>query len=145
MNGAAINPALVRRHADALTARAGRVNRAVEFTREIKRLCWEKAGIVREGGLLEEARDELDETRRGLAACGGSEPARLIEAIEAENMCLSARAVVESALMRTESRGAHYRTDYPESNDARWRVNVFVKKDENSLLARTRPVGAHAW
>ena len=145
MNGAAINPALVKAHADALTARAGSANRAVEFTREIKRLCWEKAGIVREGGLLEEARDELDEARRGLAACGGSEPARLIEAIEAENMCLSARAVVESALMRTESRGAHYRTDYPEPDDARWRVNVFVKKDENSFLACTRPVGAHAW
>ena len=50
MNGAAVNPALVKAHADALTARAGRVNRAVEFTREIKRLCWEKAGIVRERG-----------------------------------------------------------------------------------------------
>ena len=145
MNGAAINPALVRRHADALTARAGRVNRAVEFTREIKRLCWENAGIVREGALLEEARDELTEIERGLAACGGSAPARLIEAIEAENMCLSARAVVESALMRTESRGAHYRTDYPESDEARWRVNVFVKKNENALLACARPVGAHAW
>ena len=61
----------------------------MEATREIKRVCWENAGIVREGVLLEEAREELED-------------------VEAENMCLSARAVVESALMRTESRGAHY-------------------------------------
>ena len=54
-------------------------------------------------------------------------------------MCLSARAVVESALMRTESRGAHFRTDYPKSDEARWRVNVFVKKDENALLAQRPP------
>ena len=98
----------------------------MEATREIKRVCWENAGIVREGVLLEEAREELED-------------------VEAENMCLSARAVVESALMRTESRGAHYRMDYPESDDARWRVNIFVKKDEKDFLAQARPVGRHAW
>ena len=100
---------------------------------------------MREGVLLEEAREELEDVERGLAECGGSEPARLVEAVEAENMCLSARAVVESALMRTESRGAHYRMDYPESDDARWRVNIFVKKDEKDFLAQARPVGRHAW
>ena len=112
----------MRRHADALTARAGKLRRGAEATREIKRVCWENAGIVREGVLLEEAREELEDVERGLAECGGSEPAQLVEAVEVENMCLSARAVVESALMRTESRGAHYRMDYPESDDARWRV-----------------------
>ena len=138
-------PALAKAHADALAARAGRPNRAVDLVRELKRLCWEKAGIVREQALLEEARGALEEVQRALASCGGSEPARLVEAVEAENMCLSARAVVEAALMRTESRGAHYRTDYPEPDDARWRVNVFVKKNENALLARARPIGRHAW
>ena len=138
----AADPGLARRGADALTARAGRTGRGVEIAREIKRVCWENAGIVREGGLLEEARAELADAGRGLADCGGSEPARLVEAVEAENMCLSAQAVVEAALMRTESRGAHYRTDYPESDDARWRVNVFVKKTDDGFSALSRPVGA---
>lgn len=141
-NGAAAAPALVRRHADALAARAGRTGRAVEAAREIKRICWENAGVVREGGLLAEARDELAGVVRGLAKCGGSEPARMVEAVEAENMCLSARAVVEAALMRTESRGAHFRTDFPETDEARWRVNVFVKKEENDFFASTLPVGS---
>ena len=142
VNGAAINPALARSHADALTARAGRRNRAVELTREIKRVCWENAGIVREGGLLEEARAELAGVERGLNSCGGSEPARLVEAVEAENMCLSAQAVVESALTRAESRGAHFRTDYPDADEANWRVNVFVKKNENGFSAHLLPVGS---
>ena len=140
-NGAA-DTALARRHADALAARAGRLNRGVELAREIKRVCWENAGIVREGGLLEEAREELAGIGRGLTDCGGSEPARLVEAVEAENMCLSAQAVVEAALMRTESRGAHYRTDYPEPDEARWQVNVFVKKTGDGFSALSRPVGA---
>ncbi len=138
----AADTALARRHADALAARAGRPGRAVELVREIKRVCWENAGIVREGGLLEEARTELAGVGRGLADCGGSEPARLVEAVEAENMCLSAQAVVEAALMRTESRGAHYRTDYPEADDARWRVNVFVKKEDDGFFVFSRPAGA---
>ncbi len=145
VNGTALNQALARSHADALTARAGRPARAVELIRDIKRVCWENAGIVREGTLLEEARGELGRIGQGLTACGGSEPARLVEAVEAENMCLSARAVVEAALMRTESRGAHYRTDYPDPDDARWRVNVFVKKEENAFSARSLPVGSIAW
>ncbi len=138
----AAEPALARRHADALTKRAGRTGRAVELVRAIKRVCWENAGIVREGGPLEEARAELAGVGRGLASCGGSEPARLVEAVEAENMCLSAGAVVEAALTRTESRGAHYRTDYPEPDDARWRVNVFVKKTDDGFFVFSRPVGA---
>ena len=142
-NGAA-DPALARRHADALTARAGRPSRAVELAREIKRVCWENAGIVREGGLLEEARAELGRIGQGLAACGGSEPARLVEAVEAENMCLSARAVAEAALTRAESRGAHYRTDCPDPDDARWRVNVFVKKEGDAFSAASLPVGSIA-
>ena len=141
-NGAQPDIALAKRHADALAARAGRPNRAVELTREIKRVCWENAGIVREAALLEEARAELEEIERALAECGGSEPARMVEAVEAENMCLSARAVVEAALMRSESRGAHYRMDYPEADDARWRVNIFVKKEGGDFLALSRPVGA---
>ncbi|MDE0410234.1 MAG: FAD-binding protein, partial [Alphaproteobacteria bacterium] len=140
-----VDPALARRHADALAARATRMSRAVELAREIKRVCWENAGIVREEGLLEEARAELAGIERGLAACGGSEPARLVEAVEAENMCLSARAVVEAALARTESRGAHYRTDYPGTDEANWRVNVFVKKEGDAYPSVIRPVGAHAW
>ncbi len=138
----AADPALARHHADALTARAGRTGRAVELAREIKRVCWENAGIVREGGLLEEAREELAGAERGLTDCGGSEPARMVEAVEAENMCLSAGAVVEAALMRTESRGAHFRTDYPDPDDARWRVNVFVKKTGDGFSVLSRPVGA---
>ena len=45
---------------------------------------------MREGVLLEEVREELEDVERGLAECGGSEPALLVEAVEAENMCLSA-------------------------------------------------------
>ena len=136
---------LARRGVERVAERGRRAQRPVELIREIKRVCWEEAGIVREGELLEGARGTLAEAQRGLASCGGAEPARLLEAFEAENLCLSARAVVEAALTRTESRGAHYRADYPETDEADWRMNVFVRLEGEAMRAQKRSVGAHAW
>ncbi len=144
--GAGVNPSVVERHADALRTRAGRPNRAAGARREIQRVCWENAGIAREGKSLEEASSRLGELQRDLTTCGGSEPARLLEALEAENLCLGARAVVEAALRRTESRGAHFRLDHPGADDGNWRRNLFVKMGAGaSFLAQKQPVGSHVW
>ena len=35
--------------------------------------------------------------------------------------------------MRTESRGSHYRADYPERNDAEWMTNLFVTREGEEL------------
>ena len=44
----------------------------------------------------------------------------LLSALELENMLDVAEVITESALYRKESRGAQFRTDYPERNDAEW-------------------------
>ena len=44
--------------------------------------------------------------------------------MELINMLQLARLVVESALERTESRGAHYRSDYPKTDDIMWKKNI---------------------
>ena len=43
-----------------------------------------------------------------------------VRAIEARDMVQTAQTIVEAALLRTESRGAHQRTDHPEQNDVVW-------------------------
>lgn len=47
---------------------------------------------------------------------------------ELQNMLLLSKLVVESALEREESRGAHYRRDFPETNDVKWKKNIIKLK-----------------
>ncbi|MFW6208588.1 MAG: FAD-dependent oxidoreductase [Spirochaetota bacterium] len=64
----------------------------------------------------------------------------LLEALEFENMLLYSTAIIESALGRTESRGAHFRTDFPQRDDKRWRVHsLFAFRADKCSLAY-RPV-----
>jgi succinate dehydrogenase/fumarate reductase flavoprotein subunit len=54
-----------------------------------------------------------------------SDKARVLElesALSVRNLALLGRLLATAALRRTESRGAHYRLDYPDTDDARWRV-----------------------
>jgi succinate dehydrogenase / fumarate reductase flavoprotein subunit len=43
-------------------------------------------------------------------------------------------AIVRSALMRQESRGAHYRSDFPEKDEENWNVNIYCKKEGKQMI-----------
>jgi succinate dehydrogenase/fumarate reductase flavoprotein subunit len=45
--------------------------------------------------------------------------------------------VVRSALFRTESRGAHYRLDFPEENNDQWLQNIEVSQKDGSLSLKS--------
>ncbi|KNY29722.1 Fumarate reductase/succinate dehydrogenase flavoprotein-like protein [Pseudobacteroides cellulosolvens ATCC 35603 = DSM 2933] len=51
-----------------------------------------------------------------------------IEDFELHNIVLLSKLVVESALERKESRGAHFRSDYSKTDDQNWQKNIIVKK-----------------
>jgi L-aspartate oxidase len=70
---------------------------------DVRRLAWDRCGIVRTGAGLSEAVSWLEQRRSG----GGKEPG-------ARNQHLVALLIARCALAREESRGGHYRADYPE-------------------------------
>jgi L-aspartate oxidase len=87
----------------------------VELTARVRRLMWEKVGLVRdEAGLLAALR-ELD----GLAAMNPE------AAGEARNLLGIARLVTAAALARHESRGGHFRADVPAA-DPLWQRRLFL-------------------
>jgi succinate dehydrogenase / fumarate reductase flavoprotein subunit len=64
----------------------------------------------------------------------------LEDALELGNMLKAAEAVVFSALQRKESRGAHYRSDYPNRNDTEWLKHTLIFQAKNGLEAHYKPV-----
>ena len=53
-----------------------------------------------------------------------------VHALETDNLLLTAEVMTGDALLRQESRGSHFREDYPERDDRRWLANIFWKMED---------------
>ncbi len=91
----------------------------------LQSLLWDKVGIIRSGEGLKEAADILATWEQNLP-----QPVDR-PSYELNNLILNARLMTEAALFREESRGAHFRTDFPQSSSAWQKHIVFKFKDEN--------------
>jgi len=88
----------------------------------LQSLLWDKVGIVRSGEGLSEAVNTLAAWEKVI------KPATDRPSYELANMVLVGRLMTEAALIREESRGAHYRSDFPNPSDAWVRHIVFRKR-----------------
>ena len=89
---------------------------------ELQTLMWDKVGLARTGADLIATRNELAKWRSADAAN------RLFTDWEDANLLLLSRAVTEAALAREESRGGHYRLDFPNTNQAMAKPITIVRK-----------------
>lgn len=99
--------------------------KASELMRRMQEIMTDKVGIFRRGDLLQEAVDELQalllKSRKiGIATKRPGANPELVTAYRLQKMLKLALCVAYGALQRTESRGAHYREDYPQRDDAQW-------------------------
>jgi L-aspartate oxidase len=88
----------------------------------LQSLMWQEVGIIRSGESLTRARATLASWERRLP------PMSDRSSWELGNMVLTSRLVAEAALLREESRGAHYRTDFPEPRES-WLRHIVFKRD----------------
>ncbi|MFG6105052.1 L-aspartate oxidase [Leptothoe sp. EHU-05/26/07-4] len=120
----------------------------------IGQLVWQSAGIAREANQMNAALDQLEQWKTEFDALPLTQivnraneqknhtlPATLDFTIlrlwtETRNLLTVAKLVLESALFRTESRGGHYRSDYPET-DATWQVHTLV---QDGICLRSQPI-----
>ena len=98
---------------------------AVDLRVAMQEIMTAKVGIFRRGKDLEQAVEELQSLlvrsrKIGVRYSGPGANPELVIAYRTQKMLKLALAVAYGALQRTESRGAHYREDFPRRNDAEW-------------------------
>lgn len=106
---------------------------SAEIESEIKKLrylMWDQVSLVRSEQSLKQAQQSIEDMAERLLQEG-----KASENIGFGNMLKVAKSIVISAMLRQESRGAHYRSDYPET-DSEFDGNVHCRQENGQLVAR---------
>jgi L-aspartate oxidase len=107
---------------------------AVETRQQLQRVMWERVSLRRDAKELTSAQEIL----RGLGSGAVIDP-------ETANLLLVAQLVVSAALARTESRGGHYRLDYPDRDPARdGRHTLLISRAVEERVGAMETAVAHA-
>jgi len=124
---------------DALLAGTGKESAPV-LKEEMQALMTDKVGIFRTGEKLQSAVETLQQLLVRSRNIGvpykavGANP-ELVTAYRTQKMIKLALTIAYGALVRTESRGAHFRNDYPRRNDAEWLKRTLATwKNESDTL-----------
>jgi succinate dehydrogenase / fumarate reductase flavoprotein subunit/fumarate reductase flavoprotein subunit len=110
----------------------------------LEALMWERVGLVRNGPDLGAALAEIVEFQERAARASVPAFRRVnlawTEALDLENLLQVAEMTTRAALARQESRGAHYRSDYPTPDDERWLANVYLRRVDGEARVWDEPV-----
>jgi L-aspartate oxidase len=101
----------------------------------VRRIMWERVGLVRDEAGLGEALRTIAELEKELPAPTGAP----LAVLETRNLLTVGRLVATAALARKESRGAHFRADHPAADPA-WRCRQVVTRSGDGLRISAEPV-----
>lgn len=110
-----------------------------QMKKDIQKLMWEKVSIVRNEENLKEALKTLLEMKENLDDLDVKDTKQyntsLITALEVINMVEIAILIVKSAILRRESRGAHFREDFPETDES-WKRSIVIGPTKIKYMKR---------
>jgi fumarate reductase flavoprotein subunit len=125
--------ALAEPERSAREARGAGQGNCADLRRALQEIMWRGAGVLRSEQGLQDALRELSGIRGALPGNPpGSSP--FVREMELQNMLSVAEAIVRAALARRESRGSHYRSDYPGTDEAQARHILLRKEGEGAGL-----------
>ncbi len=96
----------------------------VDIRNSLTSLMWRAVGVRREAESLEDAATTIDRWQRYVLPQAFGD----VSGWELQNMLTVARLITEAARRRTESRGVHFRSDFPDTDDARWRRHIAFRR-----------------
>ncbi|HEU4823325.1 MAG TPA: FAD-dependent oxidoreductase, partial [Nitrososphaeraceae archaeon] len=123
------------------------VKEPTKFRNEIQELMEQNAGIVREQTKLQKGLKRILELKnefysnkddiniKEFRIDGNNNSENIVLTWQVKSSLIACEAIIRGALIRQESRGAHYRSDFPKLDDERWNVNIYCKKEVKEVSA----------
>ena len=116
-----------------------------EFRERLYDVMWRDVGILREAAGLRRAAEALETLAGDVAHAGVPDGARgynltWMDRLNLENLILVSRAICNAALAREDSRGAHFRDDFPETSDLASSRYTVVRLDGTAIGVSSDPV-----
>ena len=116
------------------------VKEPVTFRNEIQELMKYNAGIIREETKLQKGLERILElktefySRDNILEEFKIDDENVSLTMQVESSLVVCEAIIRCALMRQESRGAHYRSDFPNIDDDKWKVNIYCRKEGRDMV-----------
>jgi succinate dehydrogenase/fumarate reductase flavoprotein subunit len=115
-----------------------------DLREELGTITWQHVGIVRSATKLQQALTDIKtlQDRAQKMRARGQRTFNLTwqQALDMRNMLTTSELIARSALTRQDSRGAHYREDFPETDNANWLKNIYMSLNGNGPRIWTEPV-----
>jgi len=110
-----------------------------ELKIRLSQAMWRYASILRDRNSLEKAKEEINSISNFIDDVGINDISELLSFYELKSMLTTSRLVIEGALLRRESRGAHYRMDYPDIDNTSFKGNYYFEKvnDRSSIYFKS--------
>ena len=106
----------------------------------LKKVLWEKAGIIRDEESLREGIEKIGDLSRLIQSQCAHSINELYRIIECRNAALTGMTIALAAIERKESRGSHYREDFP-AEDKEWERHLYVQMiDKKPAISRIVPL-----
>jgi len=102
-----------------------------ELIAELRKAMWDCVGIIRSGQDLNIMLRELKKLEKRVDSLVGN--GVNIRSLELKNMITTANLITNAAKIREESRGTHYREDYPTSDEKNWLKHICLEKMGETL------------
>ncbi|MFC1493959.1 FAD-binding protein [Thermodesulfobacteriota bacterium] len=99
-----------------------------------------KYNLRRSKGRLEGALVVIEALKKNLNDLYAKDLHYLSKCHEVKSMALCAELTFRAALMRSESRGFHFREDFPEQDDKNWLKWIIIKEDKGKMKLSTQPI-----
>ena len=112
----------------------------IKFRNEIQEIMNHNAGIIREETRLQNGLKKILELKKEFYSKDNIlkefkiENEEVVLTLEVKSSLVVSEAIIRSALIRQESRGAHYRSDFPQLDDEKWKVNIYCRAEGKEMV-----------